>query len=149
EPAEKFAEQLIDRLPKQLDKIFYSDNGSTAVEAALKIAFQYWRNQGIELRSRFIAFDGGYHGDTLGAMSVGRGAGFWKSFAGIMCDVDLVPFPETFEGDEQVGRKEAESIKAIRNLLESDPHRYAAVCIEPLVQGVGGMRMCRPEFLHD
>ncbi len=79
EPAEQLASKLLDHLPKNLTRIFYSDNGSTSVEVALKMAYQYWHNKGKE-KKRFIAFEGGYHGDTLGAMSAGRSAPFWQAF---------------------------------------------------------------------
>lgn len=148
EPAELLADRLVKKLPGNIEKVFYSDNGSTAVEVALKMSYQYWRNHGIETRNRFIAFDGGYHGDTLGAMSVGKGAKFWKTFNNILCPVDLVDYPETFDGDVNVAQTEENSLHALRKLLERDSESYAAICIEPLVQGAGGMRMCRPQFLR-
>lgn len=148
EPAERLAARLLTHLPEGLNNVFFSDNGSTAVEVALKMSFQYWRNKGVNTRTGFIGFDGGYHGDTLGAMSIGRGATFWRTFNDIMCPVDIIPFPETFDGDEMVLEKEEDSIRALHQLLESHPERYAAICIEPLVQGAGGMKMCRPEFLQ-
>lgn len=75
EPAEQLAKRLLEHLPQSLNKIFYSDDGSTSVEVALKLAYQYWHNQGKE-RKRFLAFDGGYHGDTLGAMSAAGSSPF-------------------------------------------------------------------------
>lgn len=146
EPAEKIAEALVERLPKPLNHVFFSDNGSTSVEVALKMAFQYWQNCGNE-KKRFIAFDGGYHGDTVGAMSIGRGSPFWQGFDPLLFSIDLVPFPETFEGDLNIAKKEKASLNELVQLLESKPLEHAAICIEPLVQGAAGMRMCRPEFL--
>jgi adenosylmethionine-8-amino-7-oxononanoate aminotransferase len=147
-PAEQLAKRLLEHLPAELTSIFYSDNGSTAVEVALKMSYQYWRNRGEVTRRRFIGFEGGYHGDTLGAMSLGRGATFWRTFQDIMCQVDVIPFPGTCDGDDQVCAKEERSLKTLRELLTADPTGYAAICIEPLVQGAGGMKVCRPEFLQ-
>jgi adenosylmethionine---8-amino-7-oxononanoate aminotransferase len=147
EPAEQLAQQLLKRLPNTLKHVFYSDDGSTSVEVALKMSCQYWHNQGQE-RTRFIAFEGGYHGDTFGSMSVGRSAPFWQPFRPIMFDVDIVPFPFTFENDTEIRKKEESSLQSLQNLLEANPKTYAAIIIEPLIQGAGGMRICRPEFLY-
>jgi adenosylmethionine-8-amino-7-oxononanoate aminotransferase len=145
-PAVDLAAALAQRLPGDLERVFYSDDGSTAVEVALKIAVQYWRNRG-EDRGRFVAFEGGYHGDTVGAMSVGRGSGFFAAFEGMLMPVDQVPFPATWEGDADVARREAEALAALAATLERRGGGVAAVILEPLVQGAGGMRMCRPEFV--
>ena len=146
EPAIELARRILQHLPPLFTRVFYSDNGSTAVEVALKMAFQYWRNKGEMKRKRFIAFEGGYHGDTIGAMSAGRSSGFYLPFEELMFDVDVVPFPATWEGDQDVGRREAEALAALDRLLQN-AGRCAAAIIEPLVQGASGMRMCRPEFL--
>jgi adenosylmethionine-8-amino-7-oxononanoate aminotransferase len=147
DPAEKLAKELLKYLPQSLSHVFYSDDGSTAVEVALKMACQYWHNQG-QSRSRFIAFESGYHGDTLGSMSVGRSAPFWQPFRSIMFDVDIVPFPFTFENDLEIKEKEELSLAKLREFLEINPRTYAAIIIEPLIQGAGGMRICRPQFLY-
>jgi adenosylmethionine---8-amino-7-oxononanoate aminotransferase len=147
DPAELLARKLLTHLPDALTRVFFSDNGSTAVEVALKMAHQYWRNQG-ERRDRFLCFEGGYHGDTIGAMSVGRGSSWWNPFRPLMFQTELLPFPATFEGDEQVTRKETQALEKIERLLKARGDRYAAIFIEPLVQGAGGMRMCRPQFLQ-
>lgn len=146
-PAVELAERLVALLPAPLSRVFYSDNGATAVEIALKIAYQYWRNQGARGRKRFIAFEGGYHGDTVGAMSLGKGCGFYGPFEELMIPVDLVPFPATFEGDLEVEAREAAALAALDRLLEANPEGYAAAIVEPLVQGAAGMRLCRTEFL--
>ena len=97
-PAVELAARLAGVLPAGLERVFFSDDGSTSVEVALKLAWQYWRNQGQE-RTRFAAFEGGYHGDTLGAMSAGQGSGFYRPFRELLLPVDLLPFPATFDGD--------------------------------------------------
>ena len=79
-PAVNLAEKLISILPSNLSRVFYSDNGSTAVEVALKMAFQYWQNRGDQKRKRFLAFEGAYHGDTVGAMSAGDPGEFGEPF---------------------------------------------------------------------
>lgn len=148
EPAERLARRLVDLLPDGLTRVFYSDNGSTAVEVALKMAFQYWKNRGVSGRTRFISFEGAYHGDTLGAMSVSHRSVFTDAFRDLLFDVDFIPYPEIFQDDVDVDEKEARALAALDRLLASRADAYAALIIEPLVQGAGGMRMCRPEFLQ-
>lgn len=145
DPAEELASRLVQQLPSSLQRVFFSDNGSTAVEVALKMAYQFWRNQAEERRT-FIAFEGAYHGDTVGAMSVGARSLFSDVFSELLFEVHHVPFPDTFWGDEQIDEKEAQAIAVLEKQLADNP--VAAVIIEPLVQGAGGMRMCRPSFLQ-
>ncbi|HEY9697307.1 MAG TPA: adenosylmethionine--8-amino-7-oxononanoate transaminase [Trichocoleus sp.] len=147
DPAEQIAEKLVSKLPQNLDRVFFSDNGSTAIEVALKMAYQYWVNQQ-QKRSTFLAFEGAYHGDTFGAMAVGERSIFTKPFADLLFQVEFVPYPETYLGDEQASKKEEKVLEQIQQKLQQFPDRYAGILIEPLVQGAGGMRMCRPEFLQ-
>jgi len=147
EPAEELARRLTGLLPDGLTRVFYSDNGSTAVEVGLKMAFQYWKNKGVRGRTRFLSFEGAYHGDTLGAMSVGARSVFTGAFAELMFDVDFIPYPATFTGDPDVAEKETIALACLDRYLETEGSRYAALIIEPLIQGAGGMRMCRPDFL--
>ena len=146
-PAEELARRLADALPAPLKWVFYSDDGSTAVEVALKLAYQFWRNQGERNRTRFLRLEGAYHGDTFGAMSVGERSLFTRPFADLLFPTDAVPFPATWEGDEEVEAKEARALARLEELLVRHPSQYAAMILEPLVQGAGGMRMCRPHFL--
>lgn len=147
DPAEQLAELITSKLPKNLNKLFYSDNGSTAVEVAMKMAYQYWKNLG-EYRKTFICFEGAYHGDTLGAMSAGERSIFSEVFKELMFDVEVLPFPETWIGDPDRATKEDAIIEKLENLLDENPDRYAGILMEPLVQGAGGMRMCSEEFLQ-
>ena len=147
-PAAELAARLADLAPEGLGRVFYSDNGSTAVEAALKLAVQYWRNRGAPDRNRFVAFKGGYHGDTVGAMSVGKGCGFFEPYADLMFETALLPFPETWDGDNAAEEKEKAALAAAEQYFEKDGARTAALVIEPLVQGAGGMRMCSPGYLR-
>ncbi len=147
EPAEKLAHRLVGILPKGLTHVFYSDDGSTSVEVALKMAFQYWKNIGNTQRTRFLSFEGAYHGDTLGAMSVGHRSVFTNAFKELLFEVDFVPYPETFLNDPDIESKEAHALSILDHLLEIKGKTYAGGIVEPLIQGAGGMRMCRPEFL--
>ena len=146
-PAELLAQRLVERLPRSLNRVFYSDNGSTAVEVALKMAFQFWKNRGVNHRTRFLSFEGAYHGDTLGAMSVGSRSVFTSAFEGLLFEVDFVPFAATHAGDVMAEEKESRSLEHLENLLREKGDRYGAMIMEPLVQGAGGMRMCRGPYL--
>lgn len=148
QPAVQLATELVQRLPQGLTRVFFSDDGSTAVEVSLKIALQYWRNQGESQRTRFLAFTGGYHGDTVGAMSAGRGSHFFDTYGGLLFEVGLLPFPETWEGDTGVEAREQAALTCLETCLADHGNSIAAVIIEPLVQGSAGMRMCRPQFLQ-
>ncbi|KGG31657.1 MULTISPECIES: adenosylmethionine--8-amino-7-oxononanoate transaminase [Prochlorococcus] len=140
------AELLAKRLSQAtgLQRLFFSDNGSTAVEVALKIALQYWHNKG-EQRHHIIAFEGAYHGDTFGAMSVGERNLFNEPFKEMLFPVSRATWPSTWWGDEGIERREEEAIKKLEIMLERPT---AAVILEPLIQGAGGMTMVRPEFLQ-
>ena len=124
EAAEELAERLAVILPAELDRVFYSDNGSTAVEVALKIAIQYWYNRGEPTKYRVVALEHAYHGDTIGAMSVSADSPFTAAFKVLRLPVFRV-------------RNAAE----LEELLSARSHEIAAMIIEPLVQGAGGMKI--------
>ncbi|MEO1049963.1 MAG: adenosylmethionine--8-amino-7-oxononanoate transaminase [Bacteroidota bacterium] len=130
EPAVKLAENVLTILPENQSKIFYSDNGSTAVEVGLKMAFQFWYNQGIK-KPKVIAFEGSYHGDTFGSMSVGDRSAFSAPFDQYLFQVEFLPFP-TNENKDQV-------LEQFNSLVSRGD--VGAFIFEPLVQGVSGMRM--------
>lgn len=136
EPAVQLAERLLERLPENQSKIFYSDNGSTSVEVALKMAFQYWSNQSIS-KTKIIAFENAYHGDTFGGMSVGTRNAFNLPFSKLLFDVIHIPVP--------VKGKETETFMAMKAALQQND--IAAFIFEPLVQGAGGMVMYSEEVL--
>lgn len=129
-PAVELAEQLIEILPKGLARVFYSDNGSTAVEVALKLAVQYWRNLGQANRTTFITLHNAYHGDTVGAMSVGEDSVFTRAFSTMMFPVERV-----------------RGLDDMEQLLRDAPDSIAAVLIEPMLQAAGGMIVWPPEFV--
>jgi adenosylmethionine---8-amino-7-oxononanoate aminotransferase len=129
EPAVRLAERLISILPGDQSKIFYSDNGSTAVEVALKMAIQYWINKGITGRNTILAFENAYHGDTFGAMSVsGRGI-FTNAFKDFLFDVVFIKTPN------------ADNLEEIKSIIKSKKEKIAAFIYEPLLQAAGGMNM--------
>ena len=131
EPALTLARRLVGLLgPGDLDRVFFSDSGSVAVEVALKMAVQYWGNQGRRGRTRFLAFTGGYHGDTTGAMAVSDPQGsMHAAFRGLLPEQITVELPV----DER-------STAAFETALERHADELAAIIVEPLVQGAGGMR---------
>jgi adenosylmethionine-8-amino-7-oxononanoate aminotransferase len=135
EPAVRLAETLVQACRERstaLTRVFFSDNGSTAVEAALKMAFQYHLQRGTTGRTRFVALQGAYHGDTLGAMAVGEPEGLHKVFRPLLAQVDFVPVND---------------LAALEKLL-GDGSAHAAMIVEPMVQGVAGMKMHTPEYLR-
>jgi adenosylmethionine---8-amino-7-oxononanoate aminotransferase len=129
-PAVELAERLIEVLPERLDRVFYSDNGSTAVEVALKLALQYWRNLGQPNRRTFITLHNAYHGDTVGAMSASEDSVFTRAFSTMMFPVERV---HGLDDMEQRLRAAGDSV--------------AAVLIEPMLQGAGGMIVWPAEFV--
>jgi adenosylmethionine---8-amino-7-oxononanoate aminotransferase len=147
EPAEQLAERLVGRLPAHLTRVFYSDNGSTAIEVALKMAYQYWANKG-QPRTTFLAFEGAYHGDTFGAMAVGGRSLFTQAFTPLLFDVAFIPYPATHLQDDSAAHREQAILQQLQQTLAQQPEGYAGIIIEPLVQGSGGMQMCRPQFLQ-
>jgi adenosylmethionine-8-amino-7-oxononanoate aminotransferase len=149
EPAQELAERITALLPERLNRVFFSDNGSTAVEVALKMAWQFWRNQNNPKRNRILAFENAYHGDTFGAMAAGARSIFFEAFEPLMFDVTRLPNPETWIGDSDVEIKEAQALAALRKVLQDAPEAYAALILEPLVQGAGGMKMARASFVRE
>jgi len=136
-PAIDLAEKLIQVLPRHFSKIFFSDNGSTAVEVAIKMALQYWHNQGIHNKIKIIAFDNAYHGDTFGAMSAGARNTFNAAFNPLLFEVHHIPVPDE--------NRIEETKTQLLQLANED--NVAAFIFEPLVQGAGGMLMHQAEHL--
>lgn len=148
EPAILLAEKLINILPSGLKRVFYSDNGSTSVEIALKVSYQYWFNRGQE-RKKFISFKGGYHGDTLGAMSVGFSTGFYEPFKNLTFKPYFLTFPDNWKGNNMIELQEEKVLSEIDKITHRDSENIAAVIVEPMVQGAAGMKICRAEFLNN
>jgi adenosylmethionine---8-amino-7-oxononanoate aminotransferase len=138
EPAEKLARQLVAVTPTGLEYVFFSDSGSTSVEVALKMALGFWRNRG-EQRSRILALEGAYHGDTIGGMSVGERGVFNAPYDPLLFDVERIPFPAA-------GREQA-TLDAITRACRNVG--IAALIVEPLILGAGGMLIYPPWVLAD
>ncbi len=136
DPAEQLASWLIERAPRGLTRAFFSDSGSTSVEVALKMALGYWHNIG-QKRHRIIVMEHSYHGDTIGAMSVGARGVFNAQYDPLLFDVSTIPFPA--EGAEQ---------QTLDALEAACREQAAALIVEPLLLGAGGMLMYRPETLR-
>ena len=137
-PAEMLARGLVDMAPRNLAHVFFSDSGSTSVEVALKMALGYWRNIG-EKRRRIVALEHGYHGDTVGGMSVGARGVFSAAYEPLLFDVVRVPFPAP--GQEQ------KTIDAFDAACAAEP--VAALIVEPLILGAGGMLIYEARVLRE
>src|SRR5687768_9434059 len=132
-----------------LARVFYADNGSSAVEVALKLSFHYWRNLGRGERTRFIALSGGYHGETLGALSVTDVALYRETYAPLLLEPLFAPSPDAYEAlpGETAAACAQRRLGELRMLLEQHAREVCAVIVEPLVQCAGGMRMHHPSYL--
>lgn len=139
EPGVNLAERLLKHLPDNQRKVFYSDNGSTAVEVGLKMVLQYWHNQGLK-KKKFIALENAYHGDTFGGMSVGARNVFNNAFENLLFDVIHIPIPE----EENI-----EQLKSTLQVWFDNHEDIAGFIFEPLVQGAAGMIMYEPKFLDE
>jgi adenosylmethionine---8-amino-7-oxononanoate aminotransferase len=158
-PSIILAKRLKEIAPPGLTRVFYSDDGSTAVEVACKMACQYWANQGRPERCRFISFQDAYHGDTLGAVSLGGIPAFHQVYQPLCFPVDRVkppllpPFAPLDAAVQPAPNADATPIAAcmaqIEKLLADRPGQYAGIFIEPVIQGAGGMLMYQPGTLRD
>lgn len=155
-----YAAEVVDRLkpyiPNKLTKYFFSDNGSTAVEVALKMAFQYWQNKGNSKKTKFVYFDNSYHGDTIGSVSVGGIDLYHKLYNPLRFDSYRVkepncskcPFRETeITGNAQNTDCNFQCFRNMEETLRKKHESIAAVIVEPLVQGSAGMNIYNPEYL--
>ena len=148
-PAIELAEKLVRITPGNLTKVFYSDNGSTAVEVALKMSFQYWQNTGHTKKVKFLALDAGYHGDTIGAMSVSGVDLFNEKFKTLFFDTFKAPSPYCYRcpvGKEQ-GKCSLECLSEMERTLKDHAKNIAAIILEPILMGAGGMIIYPPEYL--
>jgi adenosylmethionine-8-amino-7-oxononanoate aminotransferase len=149
QPAVELAERLCAIAPAGLTRCFYADNGSSAIEVALKMSFHYWRNVGKPAKQKFIALSNGYHGETLGALAVGDTGLYRETYAPLLLQPIIVPSPDCYErrpGEswEDHTRRQFEHMEVA---LQKHAHEVAAVILEPLVQCAGGMRMYHPIYL--
>jgi len=149
EAAVTLAEKLVEITPPGLDKCFYADNGSSAVEVALKMSFHYWRNLGKTQKTQFITLENSYHGETLGALAVGNVALYKETYAPLLMDVITVPGPDCYhrESGETWQDYSIRRFADMERTLAKHADSVCAVIVEPLVQCAGSMRMYHPVYL--
>jgi adenosylmethionine-8-amino-7-oxononanoate aminotransferase len=149
QPVVELSERLVAITPPDLAKVFYADNGSSGIEVALKMSHHYWINNGQPGKKRFVTLSNSYHGETVAAMSVGDVALFTDTYKALLLDTLKVPSPDCYLRPEGMGW-EAHSrnmFTAMEQTLAEHHHEVAAVIVEPLIQGAGGMRMYHPVYL--
>jgi adenosylmethionine-8-amino-7-oxononanoate aminotransferase len=144
----ELAEKLVQIAPPGLAKVFYSDSGATAVEIAVKIAYQYFANRGERQRDKFVALRDSYHGDTIGSVSIGGIGTFHAIFHPLLFETFFVPSPHPYLFDGTREECSNASLHAVRRLLHEKGERIAAVVLEPLVQGAAGMVVHPHGFLR-
>lgn len=154
-PAVELAEALLRIAPREagrapLAKVFYADNGSAGIEVALKMAYHWFRNAGEERRTKFVALENGYHGETIGALSVGDVPLYRRVYAPLLLEAMFVPSPDAYlarDGQSAEGHAE-DAADAFARLLDEHPGEVCALVLEPLLQCAGGMRMYHPAYLR-
>ncbi len=149
QPVVELSERLVALTPPGLERVFYTDNGSTGIEVALKMSFHYWRNSGQPAKQRFVTLTNSYHGETVAAMSVGDVALFTDTYKPLLLDTFKVPSPDCYLRPEGMSWEEhSRNMFAHMERTLAEHHReIAAVIVEPLIQGAGGMRMYHPIYL--
>jgi len=149
-PSIVLAKRLMELLPKNLVKVFYSDNGSTAVEVAIKMAYLYWQYAKGEKRSTFVKFDGSYHGDTIGSVSVGGIKIFHEKFGELCFETLEAPYPFCYRCPKNLDKSSClkECFSEFENIIDKNSKKIAAVIIEPLVQCAAGIRTAPSGFLQ-
>jgi len=140
DPAIELSKKLVTITPKGLDRVYYSDNGSTSFEVALKMSLHYWVNKGQKNKSKIVFFNGSYHGDTIGAMSVSGVSQYNQMFRPLMFESIKIPDPSI---------NEANALEQLAVTLHKYSEHIAAVVIEPLLMGAGGMKITSPNFLKN
>jgi len=149
QPAVELAERLVEILPSGLTRVFYSDNGSTAVEAAVKMALQYWKNRGEPQRTTIVALEHAYHGDTVGAMSVSAPSVFTDAFTPLLFPVERVDAPYCYRCPLGLARATCriDCLGSLERALSQLSDTAVAVLVEPMLQAAGGMIVWPAEFL--
>ncbi|MDP8298679.1 MAG: adenosylmethionine--8-amino-7-oxononanoate transaminase [Candidatus Tantalella remota] len=149
EPAVDLAERLVKITPEGLDRVFYSDNGSTAVEVAMKMSFQFWLNSGLKGKTKFVSLDRAYHGDTVGTMSVSGVDLYNKKFAPLFFDTFKAATPYCYRcpyGKEK-GNCAVECLGSLEEILRVHSREVAALILEPILMGAGGMIIYPADYL--
>jgi adenosylmethionine-8-amino-7-oxononanoate aminotransferase len=155
QPAVELAERLLAIAPREpgrdpLAKVFYADNGSAGVEVALKMAFHWFHNRGEHRRTKFVALENGYHGETIGALAVGDIPLYRRVYAPLLAQALFAPSPDAYlaEAGEPAAQRSERAAEGLRDLLERHDGEICALILEPLVQCAGGMRMHDPAYLR-
>ncbi|MCK9462657.1 MAG: adenosylmethionine--8-amino-7-oxononanoate transaminase [Proteobacteria bacterium] len=147
EPAALLAEKLVPKCGASFSRLFFSDDGSTAVEAAIRMAYQFWRNLGRPEKRRFVTLEGAFHGETIGAASVSGGRVFHEALEGLVFDRILLPSPAADGGDPGSAAWHDAAFAEVERLLAKSAGEIAAIIVEPLVQGAAGMLMYPAPYL--
>jgi len=148
-PAIELGERLVQLAPPGLERVFYADSGSAAVEIALKMSFHYWLNLGQRQKTRFVCLSGSYHGETLGALAIGDVGLYRDVYQPLLLTPIVAPSPDCFARPSGASWREHSlaQFEHLDRILAEQHHSIAAVIVEPLVQCAGGMRMYHPEYL--
>ncbi|MEC9205781.1 MAG: adenosylmethionine--8-amino-7-oxononanoate transaminase [Pseudomonadota bacterium] len=148
-PAIELSERLIKLAPKEIKKCFFADNGSSAIDAAMKMSFHYWKNKGYSKKNKFIALSNSYHGETLGALSISNIDLYKKTYKGILKNTILVKSPDCFYKNEKESDKNytKKMFDEMLKKIKSNHKEVCSVIVEPLVQCAGYMRMYHPVYL--
>ncbi|CDF81817.1 Adenosylmethionine-8-amino-7-oxononanoateaminotransferase [Pseudomonas knackmussii B13] len=149
QPVVELSERLVRLTPEGLSRVFYADNGSSGIEVALKMSYHYWQNIGQPSKKRFVTLTNSYHGETVAAMSVGDVALFTETYKSLLLDTLKVPSPDCYFRAEGQSWEDHSRVmfEHMERTLEQHHHEVAAVIVEPLIQGAGGMRMYHPIYL--
>lgn len=147
-PAIRLAEKLIEITPENLQRVFYSDSGATSVEIAIKMAYQYWQNKGKHKKKKFVTLTNNYHGDTIGAISIGNVDLFHRVYGSLMFQTLKAPFPlqyrSPYAGEAEVKER---ALTELRAIFREHHEEIAAITLEPLIQGAGGMNVMPGGYL--
>jgi adenosylmethionine-8-amino-7-oxononanoate aminotransferase len=148
-PAVTLAERLVQLTPKKIKKCFFADNGSSAIDAAMKMSFHYWKNKGFSKKNKFIALSNSYHGETLGSLSISNIDLYKKTYKKILKETIIVPSPDCFLKKEGVSDKQhsEKMFDYMYKAIKKNHKNISAVIIEPLIQCAGYMRMYHPIYL--
>ncbi len=150
EPGIQLAERLVEITPNGLERVFYGDNGSSAVEIALKMSFHYWRNQGRAEKTKFVNLANSYHGETFGALAVGDVALYKETYQPLLMQCLTVESPDCFDREpgESWESCSLRRFESMRTMIEQHHETIAAVVVEPLIQCAGNFRMYHPVYLQ-
>ncbi|MCS0653442.1 adenosylmethionine--8-amino-7-oxononanoate transaminase [Cytobacillus firmus] len=146
-PAIRLAEKLIEITPEKLQRVFYSDSGATSVEIAIKMAYQYWQNKGKHKKKKFVTLTNNYHGDTIGAISIGNVDLFHRVYGSLMFQTLKAPFPLQYRSPYSGEEVKERALTELRAIFREHHEEIAAITLEPLIQGAGGMNVMPGGYL--